>query len=516
MATKTIVPLSTDQGVGNRPPTDTDVFIGDSGSGAGNVPFHFTGTQLKTYVANTAANNITIIPHSAGDTRTAAQNILDAASPGDTVQLEAGQVYEVSHSGQAIFFGRSTPVRICLFIPEGVIFDGNGSTIRLLDTQNAYLFGTDNLKTNTGSGSTGPTVDNADITIKNLVVDGNRANQSGSADFGAVPAYEEFGGLALQRCPRLKLFNIHIKDCQAFGARVLNCRGGNFDLLSAEDIRGDAFQFGLAENSGVPLECFDCTIGQVNAVRLEEGFDFPGSGRSALQGNPIIANFVGCVGGHWFGRNCAGFKLENLSRDCTFSVIHYSGEVIAGETDFRTNNSGIKLQGATGLIPSNITIGQIFASDCLGEGLRITDVSNWNIGSYTGKNNGANVNQDIFIDDPSAGGGNTFGNLGNILFDGIAGTAGMLIRSSNSRINFGQINAVGLGGGVDLIRTNSASNMTILISSVIMDGGDEVIDDSSTNIYVRVGRVALTSGTSQAGAGDNGGSIQFGEFVNNR
>ncbi len=51
MASKTIVPLTTDQGAGNRAPTDTDVFIGDS---SGNVPFHCTGTQLKAYVSGAA------------------------------------------------------------------------------------------------------------------------------------------------------------------------------------------------------------------------------------------------------------------------------------------------------------------------------------------------------------------------------------------------------------------------------------------------------------------------------
>ncbi len=489
----------------------------------GGVSKRLSGAQLDAGIGGgggggTTEDNVEVVPFAAGDTRVAIQTALDnvAAAGGGTVRLEAGRIYQVDQSGQAIFFGRSAPIRVCLFIDSNTVLDGNGSTLFMSSGQNAYILATENLKTNTGSGSTGPTVDNPDIMVKNLVLDGNRAAQSGSADFGASPAYEEMGGFAFQRCPRLRMYNVHVKDCQAFGGRILNCVGGNFDLLSAEDIRGDAFQFGLALNSGVEQACFDCTIGQINCARLESGFDFPGSGRSALQGNSVIGNFIRCVGGHWVSRNSAAYKIENESRDSTFGVLSFSGVVLAGEGNFNTNNSGIKIQGQTGLIPNNITIGEIYADNGLGEGLRITDCRNVNIGCYTGKNNGSAVNQDIFIDDPSAGGGNCFCNISSIVFDGIAGTAGMLIRSSNSRICFGDINAIGIGGAVDLIRTNSASNMTILIGSVIMDGGNEVIDDTSTGIYVRVGRVALTSGTSQGGAGDNGGTIQFSEFVNNR
>jgi hypothetical protein len=80
-----------------------------------------------------------------------------------------GRTYLVSQVGTKTF--RSAAHRYCLLVPDGVVVDLKGATVKLADAANAAIF----------MNSTAGTTQNTDLGVENGVLDGNETNQTSPA-----------------------------------------------------------------------------------------------------------------------------------------------------------------------------------------------------------------------------------------------------------------------------------------------------------------------------------------------
>lgn len=484
MATKDIVTLTGDQGVGNRAPTDSDLLIGESSA---QVPFNFTGSQLQTYVGISAGANVTVVTFSSGDTRAAIQSAIDTATTDfvssgavQTIRLEAGRVYEVSQTGNAATFRSNTPIRYGLVMKSGVILDGNNSTIRQQNGQNCFVIINEAITTNVGSG---PTQRDEQMGLINLKVDGNRANQNGFEDLDATPAYSEQGGIALQAIDRSFIHNFEVNSSQCYGAKIVDAIECQFSELRSNNVRGDVYAFGLQQESAVPLEMVRCTVGNGVVEGAEQGYSFPDSSRSNIQGNPFITCAVDSTFGDWTASDCGGgYKIENRSLNSGFGTLIFVG----GPNG--TVNSGVKIQGFAGGRPDGITIAAVIGKSCDAEVMRFTECENCHVSSIIAEDCATNTgfNQEVFFNDAL---GCSVGNYKST--NSNADTTLIQVQGGSQRLQFGQVNVE--GHTVDLIALNTAATTTF--GSVMSIGGNNRIfnHNATGSAQITTCEVVMTS-----------------------
>jgi hypothetical protein len=337
-----------------------------------------TGGSNARSLADRAADVIRVMDYSGADptgvtdSTTAIQNALNAG--GKTVVLGKG-TFLVSYVGTKTING--TANRYALSIPTGVTFDLQGGTLRLANSSNAAIL-------INGSASAEPGYTDADISVVNGTLDGNKSNQTN-------PATGEMPCLSLQGVLRPIVRNLTVNNARDYAGRFLNIDYGTFDGLTCTGSDGDCWSFGT---SGSKL--FEVRYSQIDNVKGVAGLGTYGT----LQGNPAIFTVQYSQVGKVIGQNCAGgIKIQNTSKDSNFAELTFIGPTNG------TANSGVKVQGDNGgaLYPDGISIGSITCRDSVGAGLYLAYFKSLRIGSYRSYNCGAaGSTADVFVPGPNS------------------------------------------------------------------------------------------------------------------
>lgn len=315
----------------------------------------------------------------------ALQKALDSGA--GVVYGRPGRTYVIDYAGTIEMLGDYH--RYCLKIPSGVVLDGRGCTFRLANGANAAML------LNAQAGVTQA----SDIGIRNLVLDGNSANQT-------IPATGEMGCLTLYDVARLDLFNIRVLNPRQYAGRLRKIDGAFLQNLWAKGGYGDAWALGIAGT------------GDQHIVRafIDQVFAEAFSGTYAgLQGNGAILTAKDTLVGRISTLNCAGgLKVQSDTTDVQIAELIFRGGPLG------TANSGVKVQGSAGYIVERVSIGKICSIGAYGEGLHVTGVNGLQLGTYFGHGNnvggatardcdlrGANVDIDNLIVSNPAGGANT-------------------------------------------------------------------------------------------------------------
>lgn len=316
------------------------------------------------------------------------QRVLDGGAK--VVRGVQGKTYLVSQQGTKTING--TAHRYCLLIPDGVIFDLNGATLKLADSSNAALV----------LNATAGTTQNTDLGICNGVIDGNQANQT-SPGAGDMPC------VFLHDVVRPQVYNLRAKNVRQYAGRFLKCDRGFFNNLHCEDSDGDGWSFGISASSQAVTNSF------IDNIYAEACVGTYGS----LEGNGIIGVLQYCSVGKMEEKDCAGsLKIQD---DTKYSNI---ATLIARGSTNGSANSGVVVQGNSGssLYPTGVSIGQIVAEGCYGNGLSVTVINSVTIGQYTGANNGGGASAtgsdqyDVDIDQSNGNGPNSL-QIGSINSD---------------------------------------------------------------------------------------------------
>ena len=289
--------------------------------------------------------------------------------------------------------------------------------------------------------------------------------------------------MAWQAVDRCFIRNLRVDNSQCYGAKIVDAVECQFDGLKSSSIRGDAYALGLQQEGSVPLELLRCTVGNGVVEGAEEGYSFPDSARSNIQGNPLITCCVNTTFGDWTATDCGGgYKVENRSLDSGFGVMIFVG----GPNG--TANSGFKIQGFAGGRPDGITVAAVISKSCFAEGLRFTACDNCKVLSYVGEDNAASAgfNQEVFIED-------AFGcSVADFKSKNCnADTTLIQVQGGSQRLQFGQAHAE--GHTVDLIAMNTACTTTF--GSIMSIGGNNRIinHNSSGAAQITTAEVVMTS-----------------------
>jgi hypothetical protein len=298
---------------------------------------------------------------------TAIQNALSSGAK--RVVLKRNTTYTLNQAGTLTI--SATAQRYCLKIPDGVTLDLNGSTLKLGSAQNAALI----------INSTAGTTQNSDITVCNGWLDGNETNQT-------TPATGDMPCIFLYDVLRPRVYDLKVKDARQYAGRFLKCERAIFRDLDCKGSDGDGWSFGVSGTSNQDRSF----IGDIYAD------DCRGTYGATLQGNPVLITAYYTAVGRIVGNNCAGgIKIQGPTHDVTVDSLIFLGGANG------TNNSGIKLQGQTGLKDVvRVTVGNIVAKDCYSEGLYIFETVDCAIGQYTGDGNASNAAsalRDFFADE---------------------------------------------------------------------------------------------------------------------
>ena len=268
-----------------------------------------------------------------------------------------GKTYLVSKTGSNTVLG--TANSYCLLVPNNVIVDLNGSTVKLANSANASIF----------MNSTAGTTQNTDVELLNGILDGNYLNQTSAASGEMACVY-------LYNVLRPKVKNIYAKNARQYFGRFLACDTGVFDDLRGITSYGDGWSFGTSANSQAVIRSLIDNVYSEGCLGTYSG----------NVGNGIIGVYQYCNVGKLTQKDCAGgLKIQDASQDSNF------GELICiGKTNGSVN-SGVKVEGSSGasLYPTRISIGSITSQNCYGKGLWVNAINSVSIGQYTGNSNGS-------------------------------------------------------------------------------------------------------------------------------
>lgn len=335
-----------------------------------------------------------------GDDTQAWQAAIDAADAagGGIVAGRRNTTYVLSYSGsQPGFPGNTAGTRYCLRVPSNVEIDGRGCKLRLANNAKACLI------INANSSS----VTDTNISVRNLIIDGNRANQTHISGIDQASLF--FFGVT-----DLRLQNIIIREVKDRGLRLYGVRDAFINNLILDGSDGDAWAFGVGSSGGVVYELVDSYIGFVHSknVRGLHGEEAPGNG--------FVGAMINCHVGYIFDQNnAAGIKIMDTTQDVTIGSVRFKGGA------YGSGNSGFKLQGRTdlGMIPKRVSVGEVVVTDAFGIGLYLENCDDCSIASYSGDGNSMGGLQ---LPDAWIGAGNRNA-IGHITSRG-AGVSGVYVR----------------------------------------------------------------------------------------
>lgn len=269
---------------------------------------------------------------------------------------ERDATYLVSYTGNKTLY---VAYRYCVLIKSNTKVDFAGGTMKLADDQNACLLMNDGFGADTDEN----------ITILNLKVDGNRANQTEPAT-GDMSCVNMYG-----------ITNLNFQHFEGFEARQTVARFLKITNFIIDDLRGIGSDGGIF-NFGTAADGQELKRGHFGTIYAEGGHqDYP---IGSVQGEAAVFTCIDTTLDSIIAYNCAGpIKIQDSSYNASFANISYTG----GATH-QGENTGVKVEGnLAGLTPKKISIGNISVRDAWGYGLYLVDNEDVSIGSYTGTNN---------------------------------------------------------------------------------------------------------------------------------
>ena len=327
-----------------------------------------------------------------------------------------GDVYLVLSQGTKNFMTSSvTGLAYCLEIPTGVTFDLRGATLK--SNSDAVIISNKLSATNTDT----------DIVLENGVLDG------GSVLLIEKPFIFFYGvtGLVMR--------NITVQNTKHLVSTLTNIANSYFDNLTAKNVVGNSWQFGLPT---VGQDVRDSYIGSIFS------YDITPESEPMVPGNGFIGNLVRCTVGTIFCRNVgSGVKIQQGSHNITINTVDIR---LTNNTNL---NSGFKIQGTSGENVYNVVVGTVKASEQRGCGLYVEYAKDVRISQYFGENNAITGEYPDFW----LSGVNT--SVDNVWSKNSGGT-GVLVRADATRYQLGNVTVIESGNAV-----NS--------SAVFLSGGSE-------------------------------------------
>lgn len=286
---------------------------------------------------------------------------LATAPPGSTIYGIPGRTYLVGTPLTAPTFkvpSGTTSMPYILAIPSGVTLDLRGATLKLKAGTDAVLI------TNAGALTAAPA--DTDIGLINAVLDGNNVSLTNK-------------GLAMFTGVTRLTLSLKVKNATNAGIQCYNIDHGDFPLLDADTVAGNAFSFGQNSPSGQDVR--DCRFGIVRAKNVT-----PDPNNTVTRpGNSLAGVFQRCTIDLVEARNCdAGIKIEQPSSDMVIGRVFTDG---CGDS---SGNSGLKLQGtstSTATMVYRVTIGELIATNQTAHGLWMEYSADCHVGSYIGRGN---------------------------------------------------------------------------------------------------------------------------------
>jgi hypothetical protein len=370
---------------------------------------------------------------------------------GGVVQGTRGKTYLVSKTSTKTING--TANSYCLLLPDNVLFDLNGSTLKLAAAANAAII----------LNSTAGTTQNSDLGVCNGILDGNKANQTS-------PASGEMACIYLNNVMRPRVYDLRVKNVRNYAGRFLAIDKGYFNDLHCQDSDGDGWSFGISSSSQHVLRSFIDNI-------YAEGCDGSYDGAGGLNGNGAVFTTQYCQVGKVITKDCGGgIKFQDESQDTDIAELKFIGKTNGSA------NSGVKIQGnGAGLTPTRINVGLISSYNAYGNGLFISDVNGVSIGRYVGSSNGSGAGasgsekNDVQLSLSNGAGAHSV-QIGAIFVDTPA-AIGVQINGASPRVDIGSIvvrNATG----------SAVSDSTT--TSRIYIGKIQAVDDAGTLTYAFV------------------------------
>lgn len=210
------------------------------------------------------------------------------------------------------------------------------------------------------------------VRIQNLIVDGG-----GTAGTRALP---HFWLLGLANGSQVD--NVLVRNGSYIGALVAACEDTWFGRLDVHTVRGQGWQFG----GNFAQQLRRCTIERVRGWNLSD------YGAASQPGNPFFLGGVDVQVGHIYGRNCAGgHKIGPNADGVIIESAKFDGRAITGESEnvslSNADNTGLKIQGSTGIEAGRVSVGTVLSQFCHGPGMLLYYTENLSIGTYNGYRN---------------------------------------------------------------------------------------------------------------------------------
>ena len=384
-----------------------------------------------------------------------------------------GDIYRLVSPGNKNFMTSSvTGLAYCIDIPPFVTFDLQGATLKT--TSDAVIV------SNRNSHTTGDSY----ITLQNGVLDG------GSTLITSKP-FVFFYGMS-----NLKLYNLRVKNTTHLVSTITNVSNSYFDELIAENVVGNAWQFGLP-TSGQDVR--DSVFGKIYAYNITP------ESEPIVPGNPFIGNLIRCSIEQIFARNCgSGVKIQAGSKDVQIDVVdlHTTNNV--------NYNSGLKIQGDTTTKVQNVNVGLVRASSQRGCGLFIEYAQNVFVSKYIGENNAIDASYpDVWV----------AGDRVEIqsIFSNLTGGIGVQIRSDAKDYNINTISIVNCGVASNSAAVQVAGGSRGVINALFVND-DRATKKTTLGINISASdAVGLLNNLFVTGLGTSSwlGNISTGFFINN-